>query len=120
VTSTVYRHFEEHPRPVFGCDGCIGRADEVPEETRQARRIARSEREQERTTDQHELLAKGLHPATHRPLARNGETCGSCSWFRTNGRKYFKCSHPFGPGVTNGAATDIRKTWPACEMWKAS
>lgn len=48
-----------------------------------------------------------------------GETCGSCEncyATRTRGAKtFFKCALV---KPTNGAATDIRKKWPACARWK--
>jgi len=118
-------HEEEHPRLVFGCQQCIDRVTVASHESKDddgdARRAKRSERDRQRTQAQHALLAQGIHPATRRPLADNDETCGSCTFFQTyrKGGTYFKCSNEHGPGVTFGPATDIRKTWPACELWEA-
>jgi hypothetical protein len=111
-----------HLHPVFGCQMCIDRLTvasyETPEE-RRTRRERRRERDRERTQIQHAMIERGIHPATRHPLVHNGETCGTCGWFEEGHRgRYFKCSNPSGPGVTNGSATDIRKTWPACDLWK--
>lgn len=70
-----------------------------------------------RTIRNRELIARGIHPVTRVPLARNGETCGTCAlsgWVRM-GNKYLKCSL----NKTGGPATDLRVFWPACEKWKA-
>lgn len=72
-----------------------------------------------RTIRQHALLDIGVHPATGAPLARNGETCGTCLWswiHRHNSRNYWKCAEV---PATRGAATDIRLSWPACTMWQS-
>lgn len=69
-----------------------------------------------RTIRNRELIARGIHPCTRVPLARNGETCGTCalSAWKRMGNRYFKCSL----NMTSGPATDIRAFWPACEKWK--
>ena len=49
-----------------------------------------------------------------------GETCGSCAHcvrLKHDSRTYLKCGlmrHHW----TNGAGTDIRARWPACEHWE--
>jgi hypothetical protein len=45
-----------------------------------------------------------------------GETCGSCRHLVAHGRtrNYWKCGLV---AWTHGAATDIRKRSPACELW---
>lgn len=71
-----------------------------------------------RTIRNRAFIKNGIHPVTRLPLARNGETCGTCAlsgWVRMGGR-YFKCSL----NKTSGPATDLRVFWPACEKWKSS
>lgn len=74
--------------------------------------------DERRTIRNRAFIARGVHPATRVALAGNGETCGTCalSVAKRRGKVYFKCSLR----VTCGAATDIRKFWPACEKWKAA
>lgn len=72
-----------------------------------------------RTLERAELLDGGTHPATgHRLQAGTSETCGDCGHcVPTHGgrRSYWKCDLvPF----TNGAGTDIRKSWPACTSFE--
>lgn len=45
-----------------------------------------------------------------------GETCGSCAFLTANvrRRRYWKCGRT---EWTFGAATDIRRRSPACELW---
>jgi hypothetical protein len=72
---------------------------------------------QRRTLRQQALLSQGLHPFMRRPLAQNGETCGTCAHHRTSGytgRIWHKCDYK----ATSSEATDIRVGWPACELWK--
>jgi hypothetical protein len=64
------------------------------------------------------LLAIGVHPATRRPLAGNGGTCGDCEHSYRTGlghRGWWKCE--LVP-ATNGPGTDIRLKWPACASWQ--
>ena len=72
-----------------------------------------------------DLLKDGVHPATLRRLLAVEEdgrqwTCGTCRFavVQSNGnRSYWKCQkHRLG--ITNGAATDIRRSWPACALWE--
>ena len=47
----------------------------------------------------------------------DGETCGSCKHFVIKdeySKRFFKCGLMRS---TNGAATDIRKSSPACSFW---
>ena len=60
------------------------------------------------------LIARGVHPATGFALANNGQGCGSCAHIK--GQRFFKCGLV---RATAGAATDIRKGWPACIKWEA-
>lgn len=71
-----------------------------------------------RTLRNRALIDAGVHPATRRPL-RDGATCGSCDHLVTTctgpGRIFYKCG--LVP-LTAGAGTDVRLSWPACELWK--
>jgi hypothetical protein len=70
--------------------------------------------DQRRTQRNKWLLECGIHPLTKRDLLDPpGHTCGECSHHRQRG-KYHKCDF----NDTCGAATDIRISWPACELWK--
>jgi len=72
---------------------------------------------QRRTQRQRWRQANGLHPLRGWPLAGNGQTCGTCKHLlQTHGRRWFKCAK-WGGG---SAATDIRKSWPACFQWAAA
>lgn len=72
-----------------------------------------------RTRRQREAIARGVHPLTRQPLAENGETCGSCRHLfrRAYAGTYFKCELA---STSSSAATDARKSWPACAWWEAS
>lgn len=66
-----------------------------------------------RTIRNREALAKGRHPVTKVALANNGKTCGDCEHHVVAGghaKRYHKCEF----NDTNGPATDIRVSWPAC------
>lgn len=74
-----------------------------------------------RTLRRSELLAKGVHPATKLHLL-DGEvsrfTCGDCRYAMRWGwrsKKFWKCQKVVN---TNGPATDIRISWPACEAFE--
>jgi hypothetical protein len=47
----------------------------------------------------------------------SGKTCGQCQHLRTKrmGGTYFKCDQTV---MTDGAATDWRKRWPACGLFE--
>lgn len=62
-----------------------------------------------RTMRQKATIARGRHPLTG-GLAFPGASCGTCPHMTRRGR-YLKCG--LGP-TTNGPATDIRASWPAC------
>lgn len=74
-----------------------------------------------RTARQRDLLAAGVHPATGRPLLAGSEaTCASCvhatAVHRGNTRAW-KCEvHRLG--MSHSAASDIRVSWPACELYE--
>lgn len=48
-----------------------------------------------------------------------GETCGTCRYFRRAHalRSWHKCGHPYAPN-SHSAATDILVSAPACEHWE--
>lgn len=70
-------------------------------------------------------IANGRHPATRKKLLRivdppqRAMCCGDCAHadYRPGGTRWFwKCRlHP--QGMTHGPATDIRISWPACELF---
>lgn len=77
-----------------------------------------------RTIRRRQLLEQGVHPTTRRPLLRltlpdNPATCATCdhvtSWRLA--RTYWKCQRAPG-GLTGGPATDVRLSWPACDLWE--
>lgn len=76
-----------------------------------------------RTLRNEQRIARGFHPNGTRLLvpivAGADQTCGGCAHLRekeTGARRtFFKCA--LGRD-TNGPGTDIRKKWPACELWK--
>ncbi len=73
-----------------------------------------------RTLRRRIILEQGYHPATRRRLAENGMTCGDCAAhmaFAYATRTFYKCRFA---GVSNGPATDIRVSWPACELFRAA
>jgi hypothetical protein len=74
---------------------------------------------QRRTLRNEHDLKTGIHPATKLRLANNGETCGTCAhlFAHSRNRTYYKCSIA---GITHGAGSDIRLSWPACREWEAS
>lgn len=61
-------------------------------------------------------LDEGIHPATGLPLLPDRDKrCKDCVYlFRVRSR-YYKCEKSH---VTNGAATDVRVSWPACKLYK--
>lgn len=66
------------------------------------------------------LIARGVHPATNRPLLggaprRTCAECAHCTPVRAC-RTFWKCEkHRLGK--SSSAASDIRKGWPACELF---
>ncbi len=80
--------------------------------------------DQRRTQRRREMLAAGYHPTTKRKLLAVPDgvepvTCGDCAHHATNGghsRTYHKClKYPGGP--TFGPASDVRVSWPACDLF---
>lgn len=47
----------------------------------------------------------------------DGATCGGCDSLVTTGhnRRYFKCERY---RISGSEATDFRKRWPACGLWR--
>lgn len=68
-----------------------------------------------RTAQQRDMIAAGIHPATKRPLANNGHTCGDCDHLLVKRRSgtWFKCALQ----LHDGQGLDVRKKWPACTAW---
>lgn len=67
------------------------------------------------------IIASGRNPATLLRIIDNGRTCADCSHLRCNGgyaRTFYKCEL-HRQGMTFGPATDVRKSWPACESFEA-
>lgn len=91
-----------------------------------AARASASTRDRALTAERQAWLDHGIHPATRLPLLHPDEisctpahrtaTCGGCTHLVVGHRgRYFKCQLA---GVTHGEATDIRKTWPACQRYE--
>lgn len=74
--------------------------------------------DQRRTIKRRRLLELGINPATRRPFrVPLGETCGSCAHHRAaraGNSRFHKCDL----NRSSSAATDIRVSWPACDLWK--
>ena len=75
------------------------------------------------TIRNNDSLARGIHPATGQHLARNGEVCATCthhevvSHYSSRQTYWHKCAkHRLG--VSASSASDIRVSWPACELWQ--
>lgn len=88
-----------------------------------------------RTKRQTLLLAAGQHPLSAvltRPLrlhpeaapnddrAADGRRCGNCVFRTKNAWGYPKCAKGDGARVSRGAASEVRRWWPACldHEWK--
>lgn len=79
-----------------------------------------------RTMKNNELIARGINPATRRPVLSGDRTCGDCThctpirWsFGATGKTYWKCElHRLGK--SHSEASDIRRSWPACELFNAA
>lgn len=75
-----------------------------------------------RTIRRRALLDAGVHPTTKLRLREPaGETCATCDHHEAHtirsGRTFHKCGAVIG-GPTNGPATDVRVSWPACQRWE--
>jgi hypothetical protein len=76
-----------------------------------------------RTRRNAELIARGVHPATHRRIRPGGLTCRDCAHSSLTSplaygtpRRFWKCAvHRLGQ--SHSAASDIRVSWPACELF---
>lgn len=75
------------------------------------------------TARRRDLLAAGKHPATMLKVIDNGHTCGDCvhhqvvSHYSTH-QKYWHKWDMHRLGESHSEASDIRVSWPACELWK--
>lgn len=90
----------------------------IPEPTADA--LAGLSADRRRTLRRQQALAAGVHPATGLTLLPTdlALTCGDCVFFARldwHGRTYLKCTKA---GVTHGAATDVRRSWPACRDFR--
>jgi hypothetical protein len=70
-----------------------------------------------RTLKRLQLLERGIHPATKRPVWAE-HVCGTCTFHvvRSRSQSWHKCTKA---GLSSSAATDIRVSWPACDLWEA-
>ena len=114
-------HEQTHPRLVFGCQMCIDRVTVSKYRTVDERRESsrrKSDADKARTKASHEALERGEHPYTHKPLDAQGRKCRDCPFFFRHhaAKTFFKCTHPSMPEPNHGPSTDIRATWPACEL----
>lgn len=70
------------------------------------------------TTRAQQHLEAGRHPANGQPLHDDpARTCRTCIYHRPvkRTRTYHKCEN-HRLGITRSAASDIRVTWPACNL----
>ena len=70
-----------------------------------------------RTRRAAERIELGWHQLGQRLRDPPGETCGTCDKFvvtQPGAHPFFKCR---AYGLTRSAASDIRKSWPACIAW---
>jgi hypothetical protein len=78
--------------------------------------------DQRRTAMRQERLRRGVHPLTLLPLLHPGwnRTCGDCDHHvisSGHAKTFHKCD---AVPITNGPATDIRVSWPACQKFRES
>lgn len=105
-----------HPDPrrlTFGCPACIEAAN--PSAPQVAEHLSVTAR---RTATNNALIARGIHPATHRPITDQA-TCNTCSHHivARHAKTYHKCAkHRLGP--SHSEASDIRVSWPSCELYE--
>lgn len=80
-------------------------ADEQPRESATVRLTKR----------RNEMLARGIHPTTKRPLITD-TTCGQCAHLLSHSRNrtYWKCGQV---KLTRGPSSDVRVGWPACDLF---
>lgn len=85
-----------------------------------AQPVARLSPDRRRTLRQRAQIAAGWHPLTGGRARPDLGHCGTCVHRvleEHHGRTYPKCD--VGP-QSSGAATDVRRWWPACARWEAS
>lgn len=105
-----------HPDPgrlTMHCPACIEAAN--PRLPQVAEHLSVTSR---RTARNNALLARGVHPATHRPTTDAG-CCGDCAHhvIARLSRTYHKCARHV-LGTSNSDASDIRVGWPSCELYE--
>lgn len=108
------KHTHDDDRPTFGCDACIEALHQP------AIRLDVGLSATQRLTRRNRAnIARGVHPATLRPL-RKDETCGTCVHhhdYLYHSRRLHKCElHRLGE--SHSEASDIRVSWPACTKWE--
>lgn len=80
---------------------------------------AQLSQDRRRAYRQRQLVKLGRHPLTGSATRPDLGTCGTCAHRQLVGghaKTYPKCA--LGP-QTSGAATDVRRWWPACARWEA-
>ena len=80
------------------------------------------------TARQQLSLDRGIHPITHVALhegaapagdrAADGLRCDGCAFLVRNHFQYLKCGARNGRLMTRGPATDVRRWYPACELFE--
>lgn len=74
-----------------------------------------------RTLRQRAQVAAGIHPLTGGRARPDLGTCGGCAHRLLLGwhdRAWPKCVARDGLYVTHGAASDVRRWWPACDRFE--
>jgi hypothetical protein len=105
-------------------DELRARRDALLEEKAESGDLSRDRR---RTARDRASLDRGIHPATRRPLltvepGTGRPTCGDCGHAQHidhHDRSYWKCAR-HRLGMSHSAASDIRKGWPACELFQTT
>lgn len=109
-------HTHDDPdRLTVGCAACIERAKPI----RALELGPANTADRRRTATNNLLIERGIHPATHRALLA-GHRCGTCSHHQTagNGSKTFHKCELHRLGTSHSAASDIRVSWPACDLYQ--
>jgi hypothetical protein len=104
------------PLPGMPEEGVLFHID-APEKPAPEPRLSADRR---RTLRQREQIDRGHHPLTGTRTRPDLGNCGTCSHRflqEHHGKSYAKCDA--GPR-SSGAATDIRRWWPACSRYERS
>ena len=75
-----------------------------------------------RTALRRNLIANGIHPATHLALLSGNKTCGDCAhlilkdgpMLGVGSGRWWKCTQTLSP---SGRGPDMTKSWPACSAF---